>query len=406
MTKLALEQIYLGTSETSHCLIWTAMKICMFSHTSHIALALHGSMVMLFLSGHPALGASIDAPTQRAAPSGGSMPIDAASAHASGTLTSDIQKALKDKNIERKKVTLAISDPPTQSAKHPSAAVPRESFDEHGEPAMANSSRDVARSRATTYEPASRTTASRKYIKARAAALNAYGSDHSDVHWSYSGMTGPQAWGQLKPEFITCGIGKRQSPINIETSTTLQGPAEPLQFNYRLSDGTVVNNGHSIQVDLPGDNTLTVRGSVYKLLQLHFHSPSEEQVDFRNSAMVVHLVHKSAAGNLAVVAVMLEPGVSNPLIDKVWTYMPLDVGDRVRMPDGVLDVNALLPKDQRYYQFMGSLTTPPCTEGVLWMVLKQAVQMGQNQLRLFQQIYPQNARPVQPTNGRLVRDAQ
>jgi len=86
--------------------------------------------------------------------------------------------------------------------------------------------------------------------------------------------------------------------------------------------------------------------------------------------------------------------------------MPLDVGDRVRMPDGVLDVNALLPKDQRYYQFMGSLTTPPCTEGVLWMVLKQAVQMGQNQLRLFQQIYPQNARPVQPTNGRLVRDAQ
>jgi hypothetical protein len=90
------------TSETSHCLIWTAMKTCIFSRTSHIALALHGSMVMLFLSGHPALGASIDAPTQRAAPSGGSMPIDAASAHASGTLTSDIQNALKDKNIERK----------------------------------------------------------------------------------------------------------------------------------------------------------------------------------------------------------------------------------------------------------------------------------------------------------------
>jgi carbonic anhydrase len=168
----------------------------------------------------------------------------------------------------------------------------------------------------------------------------------------------------------------------------------------------VVNNGHTIQVDLYGNNSLTVRGSNYKLVQFHFHTPSEEQINYRNFAMVAHLVHKNDQGQLAVVAVLLDPGAANSLIDKVWTYMPLDAGDQVRMPLGILDMNELLPKDQRYYQFIGSLTTPPCTEGVLWMVLKQPTQLSREQLKLFTQLYPRNARPVQPTNGRAVRDAQ
>jgi carbonic anhydrase len=109
---------------------------------------------------------------------------------------------------------------------------------------------------------------------------------------------------------------------------------------------------------------------------------------------------------LAVVAVLLDPGVANALITKVWTYMPLDTSDRVRMPTGLIDMNELLPKDQRYYQFIGSLTTPPCTEGVLWMVLKQPTPLSREQIRLFQQLFPNNARPVQPVNGRAVREAQ
>jgi len=233
-------------------------------------------------------------------------------------------------------------------------------------------------------------------------------SDHgSEVHWAYEGETGPQAWGKLKPEFNLCAIGKRQSPINIEDGNTLQGPAEPVQFNYTPSNGSVVNNGHTIQVDVQGDNSISVRGSRYRLVQFHFHTPSEESVNFKRFAMVAHLVHKNDEGQLAVVAVLLEPGnAPNILIDKVWTYMPLDAGDRVRMPRELLNMNELLPADQRYYQFIGSLTTPPCTEGVLWMVLKQPVQISRNQLRLFTQLYPLNARPVQALNGRPVREAQ
>ncbi len=262
---------------------------------------------------------------------------------------------------------------------------------------------------------------SRDYIRAKAAALTGHElpqaqDNHAQVHgvdahgnephWAYEGENGPQSWGQLKPEFNVCAIGKRQSPINIEDTMTLQGPAEALGFNYTASGGSVVNNGHTIQVDVVGDNTLTVRGSVYKLVQMHFHTPSEEQVNYRSFAMVAHLVHKNNEGQLAVVAVLLDPGVANPLIDKVWTYMPLDLNDRVRLPAAILDLNELLPKDQRYYQFMGSLTTPPCTEGVLWMVLKTPTALSVAQIRLFQQLFPNNARPVQPVNGRPVRDAQ
>lgn len=255
---------------------------------------------------------------------------------------------------------------------------------------------------------------SRQYIRARAAALAGHGAPAAadahaaggEVHWDYQGPNGPQAWGQLKPEFNLCAVGKRQSPINIEQSTTLQGPAEAIQFFYPPISASVVNNGHTIQVDVAGDNSITVRGTRYNLLQFHFHHPSEERVNAQSFAMVAHLVHRNTDGQLAVVAVLLEPGAANNLINKVWTYMPLDATDRVRMPAGSLDMTELLPKDQRYFQFMGSLTTPPCSEGVLWMVLKQPVTISREQLRLFGQLFPNNARPVQPVNGRPVRDAQ
>ena len=249
--------------------------------------------------------------------------------------------------------------------------------------------------------------ASKRYVQAKQAAMAVGEGPHGgEVHWSYTGENGPQAWGNLKPEFNMCAIGKRQSPINIEEGSTLLGPAEPVIFNYTPSNGTVINNGHTIQVDVQGDNSITVRGNTYKLLQFHFHTPSEEQINQKRYAMVAHLVHKNDDGQLAVVAVLLEPGVVNSLIDKVWTYMPLDAGDRVRMPRELLNLNELLPTDQRYYQFMGSLTTPPCTEGVLWMVMKQPMPISRNQYKLFTQLYPNNARPVQAVNGRPVRDAQ
>jgi carbonic anhydrase len=286
-------------------------------------------------------------------------------------------------------------------------------------PAAHDASKSPARPAEASHRPspAAKVLASQRYNQARAAAVAGHGASDAhnptagsahagEAHWAYEGETGPQAWGNLKPEFNVCAIGKRQSPINIEQGSTLQGPAEPVQFAYAPSNASVVNNGHTIQVDVQGDNSIVARGSNYRLLQFHFHTPSEEQINFKRFPMVAHLVHKNNEGQLAVVAVLLQEGESNALIDKVWTYMPLDSGDRVRMPQGLLDVNELLPKDQRYYQFMGSLTTPPCSEGVLWMVLKQPVTLSKAQFKLFTQLYPNNARPVQAVNGRPVREAQ
>jgi carbonic anhydrase len=127
-------------------------------------------------------------------------------------------------------------------------------------------------------------------------------------------------------------------------------------------------------------------------------------VNGKSFAMVAHLVHRNDQGQLAVVAVLLDPGTANPLVQQVWTHMPLEVNDRVPVPNGQIDLRGLLPDDQRYYQFLGSLTTPPCTEGVLWMVMKQPMTVSDAQLRLFSQLFPMNARPVQPVSGRIVRE--
>ena len=259
--------------------------------------------------------------------------------------------------------------------------------------------------------------ASRQYIRSRAAALTGRPNPtpmqitdptrhDGPLQWAYEGAGGPQAWGKLQPEFSLCASGRRQSPINIEESQTLRGPAEPLQFSYQPSNATVRHDGHTIEVTVSGNNALTVRGSTYKLVQLHFHHPAEERINNQGFAMVVHLLHKNDQGQFAMLAVLLEPGEANALINKVWTYIPLDKGDQVPMPAGMLDLNELLPKDQRYYQFFGSLTTPPCTEDVLWLILKQTATASKEQIKLFSQLFPNNARPIQAINGRPVRDAQ
>ncbi len=239
-----------------------------------------------------------------------------------------------------------------------------------------------------------------------AVAAPAAVEPHAEEHWSYSGHTGPENWGKLKPEYERCAKGQRQTPINIQSSETLLGPAEPLRFSYRSSGGSVVHNGHTLQVDLEGDNTLTVRGDTYRLKQFHFHHPAEERINNRGFAMVAHLVHQNDAGQLAVVAVLMDPGASNATVRKVWTHLPVEVDDRVRLPSNLINLNELLPADRRYYQYLGSLTTPPCSEGVLWLVLKGVQTIGSDELQLFSQLFPNNARPVQPRNGRMVREAE
>ncbi|MFC3148843.1 carbonic anhydrase [Piscinibacterium candidicorallinum] len=227
------------------------------------------------------------------------------------------------------------------------------------------------------------------------------------VHWSYADdETGPAHWGRLDPRFNVCAIGKRQSPIDIQDSEALQIPMEPIQFKWGKAQGSVVHTGHTLQVDVEAGHSIHIRGKDFRLLQFHFHLPSEHRVNGRGYPMVAHFVHKADDGQLAVVALLMDRGEVNPQIARVWSSIPLDKGDRVRLPADGVDLAALLPADQRYYQFIGSLTTPPCTEGVVWNVLKTPATLSAQQIETFARIFPMNARPVQPGNGRIVKSAQ
>jgi carbonic anhydrase len=222
-------------------------------------------------------------------------------------------------------------------------------------------------------------------------------------HWSYAEHGGAAHWAELDKSFETCKLGKHQSPINIVTKGVKPAAADvkPVAIAYTAGPGEVVNNGHTIQVNLASSGAITLDGTEYKLLQFHFHTPSEEKVDGKAYPLVAHLVHKSADGKLAVVAVLFKQGKENATLKPVFAKLPAKEGDKVAL-DGAIDVAALLPADHGYYSFPGSLTTPPCSEEVRWQVLKTPVEVSGAQLASFRKLYAMNARPVQPLNERQV----
>jgi carbonic anhydrase len=222
------------------------------------------------------------------------------------------------------------------------------------------------------------------------------------AHWAYGGETGPAAWGALKPEFATCGIGSRQSPIDIRGGIKVD--LDPIKFDYKSAGFNVIDNGHTVQVNIGGGNAIEVAGRRYDLVQFHFHRPSEERINGRQFEMVAHLVHKDLEGKLAVVAVLLEAGPAHPIVQQVWNNLPLEKNDEQRAASAI-DLSQLLPTDRRYYTYMGSLTTPPCSEGVLWLVLKQPVTVTQEQIGVFARLYANNARPIQSQAGRLIKES-
>ncbi|MBL8305234.1 MAG: carbonic anhydrase family protein [Rubrivivax sp.] len=222
---------------------------------------------------------------------------------------------------------------------------------------------------------------------------------HGPAHWDYKGPTGPAAWGGLKPEFSLCNVGQRQSPIDIRGGLAVD--LEPVKFDYQASRFGVVDNGHTVQVNVAAGNAIEVGGKRFELVQFHFHRPSEERIDGRQFEMSVHLVHKDEQGKLAVVALLFEKGSPNPTLQKVWNNLPLERNEEnaARSP---LELADLLPTDRRYYTYMGSLTTPPCSEGVQWIVMRQPVTLTPEQIDIFARIYPMNARPVQQASGRRI----
>lgn len=218
-------------------------------------------------------------------------------------------------------------------------------------------------------------------------------------HWSYGEHGGPAKWGELDQAFASCKIGKVQSPIDIRGAKAADLPA--IKFDYKPSPLKVIDNGHTIQVNYAPGSSIDVGGARYELQQFHFHKPSEEKINGKSHAMVAHLVHKSADGKLAVIAVLLDKGGDNPTISEIWKNLPKEKEKEISVT-ATVDVAALLPRSRGYYTFPGSLTTPPCSEGVRWFVLKTPVKIAESEVATFGKRYPMNARPTQPLNGRAL----
>ena len=221
-------------------------------------------------------------------------------------------------------------------------------------------------------------------------------------HWEYEGTHGPANWGTLDTAYRTCVVGKQQSPIDIRHVKGAGLPA--ITFSYQPSPLKVIDNGHTILVTYAPGSFITIGDQRYELQQFHFHKPSEEKLDGKSYDMVAHLVHKDADGKLAVVAVLLaKADAGNSLIKTLWDNLPSK--KEVESAVDAVTINAadLLPASRAYYTFLGSLTTPPCSEGVTWFVLSSPTAISGDEVARFAKTYPMNARPAQPLNGREVK---
>jgi carbonic anhydrase len=229
---------------------------------------------------------------------------------------------------------------------------------------------------------------------------------------------GPAGWGEIDESFEQCRTGKSQSPVAIAESVPADLPE--LEFNYPSTPFVVESTGHVIEVTMPeaSNLTLTIGNAVYRLLNFHFHAPSEHTIDGASYPAELHLVHESEQGELAVVGILVEPSaLPSPLIDEVVESAPVDVGEEVRVADALSPLDLLLDHDppgaviDRYYTYPGSLTTPGCTEGVRWIVLQDIHVINPGTLELLHSLiasfpgydgYEDNNRPPQPLNGRKI----
>lgn len=227
---------------------------------------------------------------------------------------------------------------------------------------------------------------------------------HPEHSWDYGEALGPSHWGDLKPEFSTCKTGHRQSPIDIRNPQKADLP--PIRFDYQPSPLRIINNGHTIMVNYKPGSFMSVGGKKYNLKQFHFHRPSEEKINGQAFDMSVHFVHADQTGNLVVVAVLLQAGEDNPLVGELWKDLPQEEEKENRLDDVQIDASRMLPSDRGYYTFSGSLTTPPCSEDVVWFVLKNSTTVSAKEIKRFSQLYSNKARPIQPLNDREVLQSQ
>jgi len=221
---------------------------------------------------------------------------------------------------------------------------------------------------------------------------------HKGPHWGYAGKTGADHWGSLDPAYKSCASGKEQSPIDITNLKTKD--IENIRFHYRPSKLNILNNGHTIQVDIDKGSSIRIDGEKYDLLQFHFHTPSEHAIEGIRYPMEIHLVHKSKKGELAVVGVMMVVDKHNSVLESLFDNFPGEEGKENLMDK--IDVGALLPAGERTFRYPGSLTTPPCTEGVKWNLLLAPISISNEQFTSFHDIFENNSRPVQPIRKRVI----
>ena len=224
--------------------------------------------------------------------------------------------------------------------------------------------------------------------------------DESKTHWSYDGKDGPENWAKLSPEFATCDTGRNQSPINIED--TIHAAIKSLKSIQKFPAKEIFNNGHTIQINFKEGNMLAIDNAAFQMKQVHFHAPSENTIHGKSFPLEAHFVHADAKGNLAVIGVMFTEGKANPALTKLWEQLPKEEGKPTALKNRVIP-SELIPESKVYFRFSGSLTTPPCTEGVRWLIMKNPLTASKEQLEAFKHsINHDNNRPVQALNGRVI----
>ncbi len=218
------------------------------------------------------------------------------------------------------------------------------------------------------------------------------------AHWSYEGDAGPAHWGELSPDFALCSTGSEQSPVDIPSSAPTN--ANGLSMSYQPSAVNIFNNGHTIQVNYDDGSNLMLDGQTYKLVQFHFHASSEHTLGGQPMPMELHMVHRNDAGELAVVGTWIKSGSANAAFDPVFNNLPTTPGDPQAVAGASVNADALLPSQRSYYRYNGSLTTPPCTEGVKWIMLDTPVEVAPEQIAAYTALFDNNFRPTQPLNSR------
>jgi len=341
-----------------------------------------------------------------------SDPVPAAAAKLAASVSKPASASLPAASAKESAKESAKAVPPARkAAPAPAAAAASDSKEEEAEVALSakiaerlaelrerQQARAAASARAKKVADARR----REEEKAAAAAAILAAAPKHGTAWSYEGELGPSNWSRINVDWAKCGTGNRQSPIDLRDGIKVN--LEQISFDYHPSSFNEVNNGHTIQVTVGSGNFITVGNQTYELEQFHFHRPSEERINGKGTEMVMHLVHRSAEGKIAIVAVLLERGAPHSLMQTIWDNLPLEKQEVVA-PAIVIDPKDALPDRREYFTYMGSLSEPPCSEGVLWLVFKQPRQASPAQMALFSRLYPLNARPVQSTAGRMIKES-